>query len=79
MTAHNKTSGQKEFLEFAVIDNGTDIVYTEYNNLKTGQEIVSVLFDFDANNNVRLTYTLDSGLNTNNAVDVTVVTYVTKR
>jgi len=79
LTAHNKTSGQKEFLEFAVIDNGTDIVYTEYNNLKTGQEIVSVLFDFDANNNVRLTYTLDSGLNTNNAVDVTVVTYVTKR
>jgi hypothetical protein len=79
LTAHNKTSGNKEFLEFAVIDNGTDISYTEYNNLKTGQEIVSVEFDFDANSDVRITYTLDTNLNTGNQVDVTVVNQVTKR
>jgi len=79
ITAHNKTSSEKEFLEFAVIDNGTDILYTEYNNMKTGGEIISVLFDFDSSGDVRVTYTLDTNLNNNNAVDVTVVTHVTKR
>lgn len=79
ITAHNRTNSQKEFLEFAVIDNGTDILYTEYNNMKTGVELISVLFDFDANSNVRVTYTLDADLGNAHAVDVTVVTHVTKR
>lgn len=79
LVAHNQASGDKEFIQFTVIDDGTDIYRTEIGNVKTGQELVGTTFDFDASNKVRVTYTLDSGLINGNNIDITVVTTVIKR
>jgi len=79
LVAHNQASGDKEFIQFTVIDDGTDIYRTEIGNVKTGQELVGTTFDFDSSSKVRVTYTLDSGLINGNNVDITVVTTVIKR
>ena len=79
LVAHNQQTGHKEFIQFTVIDNGTDIYRTEIGNVKTGQELIASTFDFDASNKVRVTYTVDSNLINGNNVEITVVTTVIKR
>ena len=79
ITAYNSNSTHKEVLEFTVIDRGSDIFYTEIGNIKTGQEIISAEFDFNASGEVRVTTTLDSALNNNNLVNVTVVSQIIKK
>ena len=77
--ANNLTTGDKEIVEFLVIDNGTDVYFTDQTNIKTGAELISSLFDIDGGGNVRITLTLDSNLATNDNVEITVVNTVTKR
>jgi hypothetical protein len=35
VTAFNPTDGAKEFIEFGVLDDGTDVIFTEYGNIRT--------------------------------------------
>jgi hypothetical protein len=77
--AHNETTGDKEFIEYSVIDKGTDIFFTDFGNVKTGAELISCVFDFNASNNVRVTFTLDSAISSGNVVKVTVISNIIKR
>lgn len=77
--AHNETTGDKEFVEYSVIDKGSDIFFTDFGNVKTGAELISCVFDFNASNNVRVTFTLDTALSTGNSVEVTVISNIVKR
>ena len=77
--AHNETTGDKEFIEYSVIDKGTDIFFTDFGNVKTGAELISCVFDFNASNNVRVTFTLNTSLSTGNVVKVTVISNIIKR
>jgi len=79
IVAHNETTGDKEFLEYSVIDKGSDIFHTDFGNVKTGAELISSVFDFDANNRVRVTFTLDSAISAGNVVKVTVISNIIKR
>ena len=79
VTAHNLATGDKEIVEYFVTNNGTDVSFTDFNNVKTGAELFSSVFDVDGSNNVRITVTLNTGITTGNAVDITVVNNITKR
>lgn len=79
VTAVNTTTGDKEIVEFNVIDDGTNLYYTEINNIKTGAEIISATFDVDGLNNSRINVTLDSALGLNDNVEITFVKTITKR
>ncbi len=77
--AHNTTTGDKEFIEYSVIDKGSDIFFTDFGNVKTGAELISCIFDFNASNNVRITFTLDTTITAGNLVEVTVISNIIKR
>ena len=77
--AHNPTTGHKEFIEFGVIDDGTDIYYTEYGNIRTGVQLVVASFELAGNNFVRLNIELGDAVNTSEAVNITIVSNVTKK
>ena len=79
VTAHNITTGDKEIVEYFVTNNGTDIFFTDSNNIKTGEELFSSVFDFDPLNNVRISITLGSGLTAGDQVELTIIKTVTKR
>ena len=75
----NQTTGDKEMIEYQVIDKGSDIFHTDIGNLKTGNDLVTSVFDFDANNNVRVTFTLDTNMTVGDVVNITVVKHVFKK
>ena len=77
--AHNTTTGDKEIIEFSVIDKGSDIFYTEVGTIQTGSSLIDYTFDFNVNNAVRLNYSLATGVANANAVNVTVVSNVIKK
>jgi hypothetical protein len=79
LTAHNLTTGDKETVEYSVIDKGSDVIFTDYNNIKTGAELISAVFDIDPSNNVRMTVTANSALATGNQISITLVRHITKR
>ena len=79
VTANNLTSGDKEIVEFLVIDDGTDVFFTDTNNVKTGADQITSTFDIDGSNNVRITLTLSDSVGLGDNVEVTVVNTVTKR
>ncbi len=78
VTVHNTTINEKEQVELSVIDNGTDIVYSDYGNIKTGSELFTASFDYNALNNVRVNITLNSSLSLGNLCNVTITSYVNK-
>jgi len=78
ITVENTTLNQKEQLELSVIDNGTDIVYTDYGNIKTGIDLFTATFDYNALNNVRVNVSLHPDLNLGNSCNVTITSYVNK-
>lgn len=77
--ANNITTDNREMYEMTVVAKGTDITHTEYGNVTTGVDIISTLFDFDANSRVRLTATLTSGIANGNVVNITVSSTVFKK
>ena len=79
VTAVNTTTGDKEIVEYNVIDDGTNLFYTEINTIKSGAEIISASFDVDGLNNARITVTLDPALGLNDNVEITFVKTITKR
>lgn len=78
ITIESTTLNQKEQVELSVIDNGTDIVYTDYGNIKTGIDLFTASFDYNALNNVRVNVTLHPDLNLGNSCNVTITSYVNK-
>ena len=48
MVAENTNNNNKEFFEFGVIDNGTDIFHTEYGNVRTGEQLIVPTFRKDS-------------------------------
>ena len=79
ITAHNPTTGEKEMIEFGVIDNGTDVFVNEYGNLRTGQELVIPTFELTANNEVRINIELGPNIGSTQTVNITFVSTITKK
>ena len=77
--AYNKTTGDKETMEFTVIDKGVNIYYYELGNLKTGVNLVTPSFDFAPGGQVRVTFTINTALAQNNLVDVVVISNIIKK
>ena len=78
IVAKNTTTGDKEFIKYSVVSKGTDIFHNEISNVRTGAQQISTLFDFNAFNEVRVTFILDAGLSAGNNVEVTVISHITK-
>ena len=80
VVAHNTSTGDKEFVEYSVINKGlTDIFYTEIGNVVSGQTLFSSEFDFNDSNRVRLSFTLDTDLATGSDIEITVISTIIKR
>lgn len=79
VVAHNTSTNSKEFFEFGIIDDGTNVFYTEYGNIATGAKIVDLDFDFTANSTGRLNIALNSAVLATQIVNITVVSHITKK
>lgn len=79
IVANNITTGDREFVEYAVTSKGTDIFHTEVSNVSTGVNLFNTAFDFTAGGEVRITYTLDANLSTGDDVEITVVSQIIKK
>jgi hypothetical protein len=79
MTAFNTTTGDKEIVEYSVLDDGTDVIFSDFNNFKTGAELVAANFDIDSIGNVRINISLDTNLTNGDSIQVTLVNTITKR
>ena len=65
-------------IEYHIIDKGSDIHHTDISNLNTGTNLVTSVFDFDAQNNIRVTFTL-TDLTIGDVVNITVVSNTFKK
>jgi len=79
VTAHNPTTGEKEFIEFGIIDNGTDVFHTEYGNSRTGQQLIIPTFEVTGDNKVRINLELGAGIGVTQSVNITLTSQITKK
>ena len=79
VTAHNPTTGDKEFIEFGVLDDGSDVIFTEYGNIRTDISLITPSFVYTENDEVRLNINVGSGVADTQTVNITVVSHVTKK
>ena len=79
MVAENTTNNNKEFFEFGVIDNGTDIFHTEYGNVRTGEQLIVPVFEKTASGFARVNFTIGSSVTTAHNVVVTIVSNINKK
>ena len=79
VTAHNPTTNEKQMIEFGCIDDGSDVYYTEYNNLLTGIRLFEPSFEYTANNTVRLNISVGDDVGGTQNVNITVVSHITKK
>ena len=79
VTAHNPTTGEKEYIEFGVIDNGTDVFHTEYGNVRTGQQLVIPTFEVTGDNKVKINFELGAGIGSTQSVNITLTSQITKK
>ena len=77
--AHNITNNTTEMIEFTVIDKDLDIFNSEYGNVNTGDTLINVSFDFNAQGDVRVNIALDDLVTTGDQVNITVVKNVIKK
>jgi len=78
VVAENQVDGNKEFIEFGVTDNGTDVFHTEYGNLRTDYQLIVPEFEFTAGNEARLNITLGANVPATNTVLITFSSTITK-
>jgi hypothetical protein len=72
-------SGKKSFAEYSVIDDGTDIYYTEIGSINTnGVDGFTAAFDYNATDETRITLTLSNDHANGDVVSFTVVTQTIK-
>jgi len=76
---HDLNTDNKEFIEYSVTNKGSDIYYTEYGNIRTNGELVTSIFDFSSENNVRVTFTLNPSIVFGSNVEITVISNIIKR
>ena len=79
VTVHNPTSGEKEYIEFGVIDNGTDVFHTEYGNVRTGQQLIIPTFEVTGDNKVKINFELGAGIGSTQSVNITLTSQITKK
>lgn len=79
VAAHNTVTGDKEFIEFGVLDDGTDIFHTTYGNIRTGIELIVPTFEVTGTGVARLNIELGADVNTTDTVNVVIVSNVTKK
>ena len=77
--AENPTSGDKEFIEFGVIDNGSDVYHTEYGNNRTGEQLIIPTFTYSGANTVILNLEVGANVAVSNSVNITVTSTITKK
>ena len=77
--AENPTTGDKEFIEFGVLDDGTDVFHTEYGNIRTGIQLIIPTFEVTGAGVARLNIELGANIGPTEAVNITVVSNVTKK
>ena len=78
VVAENQADGSKEFIEFGVTDDGTDIFHTEYGNLRTNYQIIVPAFEYTSGNEARLNITLGADVPATNTVVITFSSTITK-
>lgn len=78
VVAEETATGAREFFEFGIIDNNTDIFHTEYGNIRTGDQLIDVSFELTGTNFARLNFTIGSTVSNGNDVVITIVSNVTK-
>jgi hypothetical protein len=79
INAHNTTTNDTEFVEYSVCDKGGDIYNTEYGNITTGVDLFDITFDFDNQDNVRVTIDLSPEVQTDDEVNITIIKTIIKK
>ena len=79
MVAENTSNNNKEFFEFGVIDNGTDIFHTEYGNVRTGEQLIVPTFEKTASGFARVNFNIGSSVTAGHNVVVTIVSNINKK
>ena len=79
IVAHNVSSGDKEFIEFGLLDDGTDVFYTEYGNITTGANLIDVTFEVTDANKVRANVALTADVTNTQTVNVTFMSNISKK
>jgi hypothetical protein len=79
IVAHNTSTGDKEFIEFGITDNTTDVFHTEYGNIRTGTQLIVPTFEVTGANEVRLNLAIGSNVATTQTVNITVTSTITKK
>lgn len=79
VVAENLADGEKEFIEFGVTDDGTDVFHTEYGNLRTDYQLIVPTFEYTAGNEARLNILLGANVPATNSVKITFSSTITKK
>ena len=77
--AENASTGEKEFIEFGVIDDGTDVHHTVYGNSRTGQQLILPTFSLSGSGVVILNFASGPNISTTQQVNITVTSTITKK
>ena len=79
VVAEDIVTNEKEFIEFGVTDDGTDVFHTEYGNLRTDYQLIVPTFEYTATNEARLNITLGANVPATNSVKITFSSTITKK
>jgi hypothetical protein len=77
--AENTTTGEKEFFEFGILDDGADIYHTEYGNVRTGNQLITPTFEYTSNNTARLNIDIATSVLNTHTINITVVSNISKK
>ncbi len=79
VVAENLNNNDREFFEFGIIDNGTDIFHTEYGNVRTGQQLIVPTFERTSGNLARINFEVGANLTVGQQIEITIVSTITKK
>ena len=77
--AENTNTGDREFIEFGIVDDGTDVFHTEYGNIRTGVQLIVPTFEVTGTGVARINIELGADVATTESVNITVVSNITKK
>ena len=79
LIAEDTVKNEKEFIEFGVTDDGTDIFHTEYGNLRTDYQLIIPSFEKTSAGSARLNILLGANVPATNSVKITFSSTITKK
>lgn len=79
VVAHNVSTNEKEFIEFGITDDGTDVFHTEYGNARTGVQLIIPTFEVTGANEVRLNMEIGANVGATETVNIIVTSTITKK